>query len=94
VGNLHVNFTILVYSPIKITSLFYPVSKLSYSHCDTLLNCYYFTHQSYSFAHLTSFRRSTKITTVYGSSVIQPPFAPNEAVRSPHASVLEQTEYD
>jgi len=30
VGNLHVNFTILVYSPSKITSLFYPVSKFSF----------------------------------------------------------------
>jgi len=46
VGNLHVNFTIVVYSPTNITSLFYPVSKLSYfCICDTPLNCYYFTHQ-------------------------------------------------
>jgi len=30
--------------------------------CDTPLNCYYFTHQSYPFAHLTSFRRITKFT--------------------------------
>jgi len=31
--------------------------------CDTPLNCYYFTHQSYPFAHLglTSFRRITKL---------------------------------
>ena len=65
-GNLHVNFTILVYYPTKITSLFYPVSKFSYF-CigDTPLDCCYFTHQSYSFAHLTSFRRITKFTTVY-----------------------------
>jgi len=26
-----------------------------------MLNCYYFTHQSHPFAHLTSFRRITKI---------------------------------
>ena len=52
-GNFHVNFTILVYSPTKITSLFYSVSKLSYfCICDTPLHCYYFTHQSYQFAHL------------------------------------------
>jgi len=52
VGNLHVNFTILVYTPTKITSLFYPVSTLLYiCICDTLLNWYYFTHQSYPFAH-------------------------------------------
>ena len=32
--------------------------------CDTPLNCYYFTQQSYPFAHLglTSFRRITKFT--------------------------------
>ena len=55
-GNLHVNF-IVVYSPINITSLFYPVSKFSYfCICDTPLNCYYFTHQTHPFAHLTSFR--------------------------------------
>jgi len=30
VGNLHVNFTIVVHSATNITSLFYPVSKLSY----------------------------------------------------------------
>jgi len=29
VGNLHVNFTIVVNSPTNITSLFYPVSKFS-----------------------------------------------------------------
>jgi len=82
VGNLHINFTILVYSPAKITSLFYPVSKLSYfCICDTPLNCYYFTHQSDPFAHLTSFCRITKFTTVYGSSVIQLPSTPIEAVR-------------
>jgi len=74
VGNLHVNFAILVYSPTKITSLFYPVSKFSYfCICNTPLNCYYFTHQSYSFAHLTCFRRITKFTRAYGSSVIQLP---------------------
>jgi len=60
VGNLHVNFTIAVYSPTNITFLFYPVSKFSYF-CiyNTPLNCYYFTHQSQPFAvaHLTSFRR-------------------------------------
>jgi len=39
VGNLHVNFTIVVYSPTNITSLFYPVSKFSYfCICDTPLN--------------------------------------------------------
>jgi len=27
VGNLHANFTIAVYSPTNITSLFYPVSN-------------------------------------------------------------------
>jgi len=71
-GNLHVNFAILVYSATKITSLFYPVAKFShFCICDTPLNCYYFTHQSYPFAHLTSFRRITKFTTVYGRSVIQ-----------------------
>jgi len=30
VGNLHVNFTIAVYSPTNITSSFYPISKFSY----------------------------------------------------------------
>jgi len=30
VGNLHVNFTILVYSPTRIISLFYPISKFSH----------------------------------------------------------------
>jgi len=30
VGNLHVNFTVAVYSTTNITSLFYPVSKFSY----------------------------------------------------------------
>jgi len=51
VGNLHVNFTIVVHSPTNITSLFYPVSKFSYF-CifDTPLNCYYFTDQSHPFA--------------------------------------------
>ena len=39
--------------------------------------------QSYPFAHLISFRRITKFTTAYGSSVIQLPSAPIEAVRSP-----------
>jgi len=58
VGNIHVNFNIIVYSPTNITSLFYPISKFSYfCICDTPLNCYYFTHQSHPFAHLTSFRR-------------------------------------
>jgi len=55
-----VNFTIAVYSPTNITSLFYPVSKLSYfCICDNPLNCYHFTSQSHPFAHvgLTSFRR-------------------------------------
>jgi len=57
VGNLHVNFTVAVYSPTNITSLFYPVSKFSYfCICDTPLNCYHFTHQRHPFAHLTSFR--------------------------------------
>jgi len=51
-------------------------------HCDPPLNCYYFTHQSYPFAHLTSFSRITKFTTVHGSSVIQLQSAPIEAVRS------------
>jgi len=38
VGNLHVNFTIVVYSPTNFTSLFYPVSKFSYfCICDTPL---------------------------------------------------------
>ena len=75
-GKFIFNFTILVYSPTKITSLFYPVWKFSYfCICDNPLNCYYFTQQSYPFAHLTSFRRSTKFTTVYGSSVIQLPSA-------------------
>jgi len=75
VGNLHVNFTILVYSPTKITSLFYPISKFSYfCICYTPLNCYYFTRQSHPFAHLTSFRRITIFTTVYGSSVMQLPY--------------------
>jgi len=56
VANLHVNFTIVVYSPTNITSLFYPISKFScFCICDTPLNCYYFTHQSHPFAHLTSF---------------------------------------
>jgi len=32
VGNLHVNFTILFYSPAKITSLFHPLSIFSYLH--------------------------------------------------------------
>jgi len=55
VGNLHVNFTIAVYSPTNITSLFYLVSKFSYfCICDTPLNCYYFTHQSHPFAHLSN----------------------------------------
>ena len=55
-GNLHINFTILVFSPTKITSLFYPVSKFSYyCICDTPLNGYCFTHQSYSYSgHLLS----------------------------------------
>jgi len=87
-------------------SLFYPISKYSYfSICYTPLNCYYFTHQSYSFAHLTSFRRITKFTIVYGSSVIQLPSASIEAVRSPIRDVsrviyirfsiyIGQTEYD
>jgi len=58
VGNLHINFTTAVYSPTNITSLFYPVSEFSYfCTCDTPLNCYHFTRQSYPFAHLTSFRR-------------------------------------
>jgi len=36
VGNLHVDFTIVVYSPTNITSLFYPVSKFSnFCICDT-----------------------------------------------------------
>jgi len=36
VGSLHVNFTIVVYSPTNITSLFYLVSKFSYiCTCDT-----------------------------------------------------------
>ena len=57
-GNLHVNFTIVVYSSTNITSLFYAVSKFSqFCICDTPLNCYDFTHQSHPFAHLTSFRR-------------------------------------
>jgi len=30
VGNLHVNFTIVVYSSTNVTCLFYPVSKCSY----------------------------------------------------------------
>jgi len=30
VGNVHVNFTAVVYSPTNITSLFYPISKFSY----------------------------------------------------------------
>ena len=48
VGKLDVNFTILVYFPTKITSLFYPVSKFSYfCICYIPFNCYYFTHQSY-----------------------------------------------
>jgi len=101
VENLHVNFTIVVYSPPKITSLFYSVSKFSYfCICNTPLNCYYFTHQSYPFAHLTSFRRITKFTTVYRSSVIQLPFAPIASVRSlintvlASVFILEQTEYD
>jgi len=43
--------------------------------CDTPLNCYHFIHQSYPFAHLTSFRRITrKFTTAYGSLVIQLPY--------------------
>jgi len=69
VENLHVNFTILVHSPTKITSLFYPVSKSSYF-CiyDTPLNNCYFIHQSYPFAHLTSFRRITKFTTAWFNS--------------------------
>jgi len=74
----------VVYSPTKITSLVYPVSEFPYfCICDrpTPLNCYYFTHQSYLPA--TSFRRIAKFTTVYGSSVIQLPSAPIEAVRSP-----------
>jgi len=84
-GNLHVNFTTLVYSLAKITSLFYPVSKFSYfCICNSPLNCYYFTRQSYPFEHLTSSRRITKFTTVYGSSVTQ--FA--------SIFILEQTEYD
>ena len=32
VGNLHINFTMVVYSPTNITSLFYPVSKFSLVH--------------------------------------------------------------
>jgi len=35
--------------------------------CDTALNATIFTHQSYPFAHLTSFGRITKFITVYGS---------------------------
>ena len=93
-GNLHVNFTILVHSPTNIASLFYPVSKFSYFRiCDTPLNCYYFTHQSYPFAHLTSFCRITKFTTVYGSSLIELPSAPTEAVCSPHKKYLLQYLY-
>jgi len=93
VENLHINFTILVYSPTKITSLLYPVSKFSYfCICDTL-NWYYFTHQSYPFAHLTSFHRIAKFTTVYGSSVIQLPSAPIEAVHSPHDKYSHQYLY-
>ena len=39
VESLHVNFTIVVYCPTNITSLFYPVSKFSYfGICDTPLN--------------------------------------------------------
>ena len=65
VGDLHVNFTIVVYSPTNITSLFYPVYKFSYfCICDTPLNCYYFSHQSHPCAHLTSFRRIAKFTYV------------------------------
>ena len=83
-GKFTLNFTILVYSPTKITSLFYPISKFSYfCICHTPLNCYYFAHQSYPFAHLTSFHHITKFTTVYGSSVIQLLSAPIEVVRSP-----------
>jgi len=89
VGNLHVNFTILVYSPTKPTSLFYPVSKFSYfCICDTPLNCYYFTSQSYLFAHLTTFGRITKFTTVYGTSVIQLPYC----IR--FSTYIGQTVYD
>jgi len=61
--NLHVNFTIVLYSSTNITSLFYPVSKFLYfCICDTPLNCYYFTHQSHPFALLMSLRRITKFT--------------------------------
>jgi len=70
VGNLQVNFTILVHFPTKITSLFYPVFKFSYlCICDIPLNCYYFTNQSYPFAHLTSIRRITKFI-IYKSSAV------------------------
>ena len=97
-GNLHVNFTILVYSPPKLLPYFIPFLN-SHIFADAIFR-YCFTHQSYPFAHLNSFHRITKFTTVYGSSVIQFPSAPIEAVRSPINSVfasvfiLEQTEYD
>jgi len=56
--------------------------------CDTPLNCYYFTCQSYPFAYLTSFRRITKFTTVYGSSVVQLPYCIRFSI------YIEQTEYN
>jgi len=45
--------------------------------CDTPLNCYYFTHQSYPFAHLglTSFRRITKLIIYTVSQKNVPPLA-------------------
>jgi len=85
VGNLHVNLTIVVYSPTNITSLFYPLSKFSYfCICDTPLNCYYFTHQSHPFAHLTFFSPHYKIRNSYchyRRYVVQ-------------VCIAEQTEYD
>jgi len=100
VGNFHINFKILVYSPTKLLPYFIPFLNSHFCICNTPLNCYYFTHQSYPFAHLTFFRCITKFTTVYGSLVIQLPSAPNEAARSlmntvfASVFILKQTEHD
>jgi len=74
--------------PPKLLPYFIPFLYSQICICDTPLNCYYFTHQSYPFAHLTSFRRITKFTTVYGSSVIQLPYCIRISI------YIAQTEYD
>jgi len=64
----------LISLPPKLLPYFIPFLNSHILHLRYSVKLLFFTRQSYPFgpfAHLTSFRRITKFTTVYGSSVIQ-----------------------